>query len=256
MGLPEHVRRLWSAMDHLSASVAPTPWGAVVTDGRYPLIWDTNYARVESATTMREVAAILAPALRSSGAGVFHVVMLDPEASVGLLAELSSAGHRLGWDVVMDAVAGTAPAPEHDVVELADGLELWDAVDMSFRAFGIEPETAAQLRRREADLLGRGVKRWYGVRSEGTVASIAAVLTLDGVAYIDDVATDPPARGRGFATAVVCRIVAEAAAGADRVVLLADPDAPGVIGMYERLGFREASRFASTKGPLPQATNL
>jgi ribosomal protein S18 acetylase RimI-like enzyme len=257
VGPPEHVRRLWAAIDDLSATVEPTPWGAVVSDGRYPLVWDSNYARVETPASLHEVASALTPALRASRAEVFHVVMLDPDASTALLVELSSQGHRVAWDLVMDVAAGTAPSPEHDVEELTDGPELWEAVVMSFRAFGIEPEAAAaQLRRMQGDLLGRGVKRWFGVRSGGRIVSVAALVTLEGVGYIDDVATDPGSRGRGYATAVVSEIVSRAAARTERIVLLADPDEPRVISMYERLGFREIARFASTKGPIPQGTNL
>jgi hypothetical protein len=42
-------------------------------------------------------------------------------------------------------------------------------------------------------------------------------------------------------------------AGANEIYLLADPGAPRVIAMYERLGFREVGRLASTRGPTPAA---
>ncbi len=34
-------------------------------------------------------------------------------------------------------------------------------------------------------------------------------------------------------------------------MLFADPDAPAVLRLYERLGFREVGRIAATKGPIP-----
>jgi hypothetical protein len=37
------------------------------------------------------------------------------------------------------------------------------------------------------------------------------------------------------------------------VTLLADPGAARVIAMYERLGFREAGRIVSSRGPTPAA---
>jgi hypothetical protein len=37
------------------------------------------------------------------------------------------------------------------------------------------------------------------------------------------------------------------------VMLLADPGAPRVIAMYERMGFREAGRLVSIRGPTPAA---
>jgi ribosomal protein S18 acetylase RimI-like enzyme len=97
-------------------------------------------------------------------------------------------------------------------------------------------------------------KRWFGVREGGRVVSAGTLLVLDGAAYIDDVATLPGSRGRGYASAVVRTIVQEARrAGAAEIYLLADPGAPRVIAMYERLGFREVGRLASTRGPTPAA---
>ena len=34
-------------MDALLARVEPAPWGAVVADPRFPLIWDANHARID-----------------------------------------------------------------------------------------------------------------------------------------------------------------------------------------------------------------
>lgn len=257
MNLPEHIRRLWAGMDEMFAVVEPTPWGAVVTDARYPRIWDANYARVERPASLADVASALEPALRAAGAEVFHVVVFDPVGSTSLLTELSSRGHRLGWDMVLQARSGSADAPRHEVEILPDGPELWDAVTTSLDVFGIEPDEAvAQLRAIETDVMLPGGKRWYAIRDAGRVVSIAALLTIDGVGYIDNVATVPQARGRGFASDLVRAIVRDAAAGSQRTVLLADPDEPRIVEMYRRLGFSEAGRLASTKGPIPQLTNL
>ena len=82
MRTAHHVQRFWGAMDALFADVAPTPWGAVVTDGRFPRVWDANYARVDAAgVRLDDVAEALLPALRASGADMFHVVAFDPEGS-------------------------------------------------------------------------------------------------------------------------------------------------------------------------------
>ncbi|MFN8232070.1 MAG: hypothetical protein U0V56_00825 [Actinomycetota bacterium] len=50
MPLPDRVLRFWRALDAHFGSVLPTTWGAVVTDGRFPAIWDANYARVDVAS--------------------------------------------------------------------------------------------------------------------------------------------------------------------------------------------------------------
>jgi ribosomal protein S18 acetylase RimI-like enzyme len=147
----------------------------------------------------------------------------------------------------------------HKVHEVSPGPELWNAVEASLALLGDEPkEAVAQIRAIETDVLAPGGKRWFGVRDDaGELVSLAALLVLAGVGYVDNVATLPRARGRGMASAVTAHAVGEAAAqGVRQVFLVADPDATEVVRMYERLGFRTAVRLASTRGPVPQSTNL
>ncbi|MGZ8570923.1 MAG: GNAT family N-acetyltransferase [Actinomycetota bacterium] len=260
MPVPDHVHRFWLALDELFARVRPTRWGAVITDGRYPRIWDTNYARIDVADdSLRsaDIEAELLPALHDAGASTFHVVSFHPDHTAALLAELSSRGHRLSWDLVMNAgrsrtIGPTAPSVE--IEELPPDDELWTSVAASFALFGVDPgEAVEQLRGIERDVLAPGGKRWFVIRDEtGAIASLAALLTLEAVGYIDNVATFPHARRRGYAAALTARIVHEArAADAEDVCLFADPDDDAVVRLYRGLGFEEAGRLASTRGPLP-----
>lgn len=254
-------RSFWRALDGLFADVHPTPWGAVVTDGRFPSVWDANYARVEAASpgpVAAEVERALVPELRRVGSSTVHVVSLDPASTTRLLSELSTRGHRLEWEVVMETGSSTAGDSRVAVEEVPPGPELWDAVRETLGLFGTSraaPDVVDQLQRIERDVLAPGGKRWFGARGEdGRLASIAALMVLDGVAYVDNVATLPHARGRGLASAVTSHLVREAlTAGAITTCLLADPDRPEVIRLYEGLGFRESGRIASTRGPLPPA---
>jgi ribosomal protein S18 acetylase RimI-like enzyme len=257
MPIPDHLHRFWRAADALFGAIRPTWWGAVVTDGRFPAIWDTNYARIDAAApelSFEELAGVLLPELRAIGAETFHVVSFQPEETTALLAELSSRGHRLGWDVAMDLAEASSATPDARVEELDVDDALWERVQDSMELFGVEgADATAQLRRIEQDVLAPGGKRWFGVRDDGLVVSMAALVLLEGVGYVDNVATFPEARGRGYASAITVRISDEArAAGADHVCLFADPEDAPVVRMYERLGFREVGRLASTKGPLPQ----
>jgi ribosomal protein S18 acetylase RimI-like enzyme len=87
--------------------------------------------------------------------------------------------------------------------------------------------------------------------ADGSIVSLAALLLLEGVGYVDNVATFPSARRRGFASALtrhVARVAFEE--GASTTCLLTDPDAPKLVRLYRRLGFREAGRIASTRGPV------
>ncbi len=271
MAIPEHVIRFWRALDELVGTVAPTRWGAVVTDTRHPAIWDANYARVDLPVEdlgMAELEDALIPRLRAAGATTMHVVCFHSDRARNLLAELSRHGHRLGWDFVME-LADPQPAPSGDpsadVDELSPGAELWARVHEAMELFSVKSADAvAQLRSIEEDVLSPAGKRWFGVRGpDGEIASLAALALLEGVGYVDNVSTVPHARGRGYATAVTARVATEAlGAGAEHVFLFADPDDRRAVGIYERLGFRGIGRLASTRGPIPgvpaadQSTNL
>ena len=106
--------------------------------------------------------------------------------------------------------------------------------------FGAEPgEALEQFRTLERDVLAPAGKRWFGVvDQDGAVQSLGALVVLGGVGYMDNIATFPPFRGRGLASAVTATIAREARrAGANHVFLLADPGGLRDRPMYERLGF-------------------
>src|SRR5438445_5568686 len=105
MPIPHHFHEFWQGLDEILGGVRPTWWGAVVTDPRFPRVWDANYARIDvAAAGLRadDIEIELVPALAEAGAAVMHVVSFHPEENAGLLAELSARGHRLGWDLLMD----------------------------------------------------------------------------------------------------------------------------------------------------------
>ena len=121
----------------------------------------------------------------------------------------------------------------------------------SLALFGDPADAIVQLRAIETDVMAPGGNAGSAIREGGRIVAIAALLVLEGVGYVDNVATEPAARGRGYASALTAHAVRAARGSADRVVLLADPDEPAVVRMYERLGFREVGRLASTRGPIP-----
>jgi ribosomal protein S18 acetylase RimI-like enzyme len=256
MPVPEHIHRFWKALDERLFHAEPTWWGAVVTEARFPAIWDLNYARIDAAApdlTLREVAGALLPALAEGGTDTFHVVSFSPEETTGLLVELSTLGHTLSWDLVMDLTTEpTVVAADVHVEPLEPGEELWSRVEESLGLFGNDPAASQQLRSIEEETFAAGHKRWLGVRDdEGVIVALAALVLLEGVGYLDNVATFPQARGRGLASSIVTRAIELAyEAGADHVSLFADPDTAPVVRMYEQLGFREVGRLPSTRGPV------
>jgi ribosomal protein S18 acetylase RimI-like enzyme len=256
MPIPDHVVRFWRAADELAGTVTPTWWGAIVIDPRIPQIWDANYGRVDLPNVdvaAADVEAELVPALRTAGVGTLHVVSFYPEYHHALLADLSTRGHRLSWDLVMDLAEPSAYRSDVVVEELHLDAALWPRLTQSFALFGVTGAGEADQLRRLEERLTDGGKRWFGVRdTDGFVVSLAALLVLDGIGYVDNVATFPEARRHGYASAITARIALEArSAGAEHVILLVDPDALAVVRMYERLGFRDVGRLGSTRGPLP-----
>ena len=259
MTVPPQVLRFWRALDDRLASVMPTRWGAVVTDGRFPAIWDANYARVDAdveGLTALEIERELLPALSAAGAEVEHVVAFHPHATPTVLADLSSRGHRLSWDAVMTWEGDPA---ERRATASVDAVDLdhdgWRDVRASLAGpFGIEDgDPLEQLMRLERDVLAPAGKRWFGVRVGDRFVSLAALLVLADVAYVDNVATDEAFRGRGYASAVTRLIVAEAQReGVETIFLLADPDEAPTVRLYERLGFGRVGTIGSTRGPIPR----
>ncbi len=236
MPLPAHFIAFWRALDDLVARVRPVWWGAVVTAPRFPAVWDANYARVD------------APGLDLRAVDV-EIELLPALAKVG-----ADRGHHLTWDLLMDLDEDPAGDGGVKTEELALDPELWPRIEASLTLFGVSSEVRPQLVSLEREALGPMGKRWFGVRDrKQSVVSMASLILLEGVGYVDHVVTFPRWRGQGFASAITARICREARdAGAAHVSLLADPDASAIVSMYERLGFRRSGSLASTRGPVPQ----
>jgi GNAT superfamily N-acetyltransferase len=248
---PPPIARFFAANEALLERMEPTWWGAVVTDRRFPNVYDLNYARVDRALPdlrLNDVEGPLLPALSASGAGHFHVVVFEPDACARLLDDLQRAGHVLYWDSVMEHRAGAMHRmpPGHPVRELdPSDDELWILQDLLFREFGVsDPEARRQLVSWARDVLAPAGRRWFGVELDGRVAGVGSVQVQAGLGYVDDVLTLPPHRRRGVATSIIRRLVAEArGAGAERVLLLSDD--PDPTRLYRALRFEEVGRVAS-----------
>jgi len=235
--------RLFTALDERLVRVQPTPWGAVVTDPRYPAIHDVNYARVDdgSGVTLADVEAALVPALHASGASQLHMATFDPVGSRPLLDELEAARARFTYDTAM-RFAGPGPEPPGagHIVEEIDRIDdaFWAEQRAVLPELDIRGDVLEQYLDWQRDVLVPFGKRGFVVREQGRLVGTGALVAHDGVAYVDDVVTVPDARRRGVARALVTRIVSEGLRAAEEVFLLADE--PDPIRLYGRLGFVEA----------------
>jgi ribosomal protein S18 acetylase RimI-like enzyme len=245
--------RFWHALDAALERVVETPWGAVVTDRRFPSIWDVNYARVDAErddVTLEEVQETLTPELERSGSRWEHVVCFFPERQTGLIAELGMRGNRLSWDVVM-AYQGRPPEPPGIDVEevVSPDAAFWANVRTSLSEFDVtEREALDQLDRLEREVALPDGKRWFAIRSSpgGPPLALGALIPHEGVGYLDHIVTFPAARRRGLGSAMVDRIVGVALRdGAEHIYLLADRGGKPA-DLYRRLGFSEVAYLASS----------
>ena len=167
--LPEHIVRFWRALDLCFGRVEPTWWGAVVTDPRFPAVWDVNYARVDVAAddlSLEEIETALAARAPRRRGHVEHVVSFHPEATAGLLDQLEARGHRLTRDLVME-VDGDPPDDGLRRVERSRATpSLWRSVEGRSACSASTSTIVAQLAAIERDVLAPSGKRWFGVRDE------------------------------------------------------------------------------------------
>ncbi|MCI0636105.1 MAG: GNAT family N-acetyltransferase [Actinobacteria bacterium] len=251
MDEPEPLFAFFGAQDALFERVEPAWWGAVVSDARFPAVQEANYARVETAEPvgLAEIEAAMLPALAGTRSRRSHVVVFRPDEQTDLIAEASTRGDRITFDLVMviDPAAATPAAVADQLVSIDEAF--WSEHRASLRLFDIHDEDALdQLQAIERDLTVPAGRRWFVRRGGGRDArpdALAALLVLEGVGYLDHVVTFPEVRGRGHAEALTRTAVAEAAGmGAERVYLLAEPGSPAV-RIYERVGFERAGHLAS-----------
>jgi GNAT superfamily N-acetyltransferase len=238
--------------------IVPFPFGRALFNDTFPSVWDLNVLRVdepESAT----VDALAAEAERLHGAaGQRHrrVAVRDEEAG----ARLEAGFRALGWDadrfVIMAWRGGGARGGDTAIVE-----EVEPAAQRSLRAraAALEPwadseETVSMVLDAGRLFARAGRARHFAVRVDGEVVSAADLYSDGRTAQVEDVVTGPEHRGRGYASAVVLRAVAEATqTGHDLVFLIAD-DADWPKELYVQLGFAPLGRkWTFLRRPAPAA---
>ena len=249
--------RLFAARDGLLERYEPTPWGAIVADARFPLIYDANYARVDRDSPPLTAGALmdaLAPALEAAGCPQLHVVLMDAVASSRLLPRLETLGGETARDTVMRHELGAPARPSHPVEEVRSFDDrFWGEVRATVPGLGlVDPAIMQrfvdQFVRWERQVLVPGGQRWFRVRMDGETAGLGALFVAGDAAYVDDVFTFERFRRRGVAGALVLRLVEEARrAGARDIMLLADE--PDPIRLYGSLGFAPAGEIVNWQRP-------
>jgi len=248
-------QRYFTATDERLRNVEPTWWGAVVTDERFPDVYDLNYARVTTSSpdlTLGDVWRELESALRRTRSRHVQIVVLDPDGAPRLVEQATAAGLRLSSDTVMELRGATPPPDAGDLPQVEeDDPEAPEFADLLRRAYAefevTQEHVVEQLLRWNREVLAPSGRRYFVVRMDGDVAGTGALHLAGGVAYVDDIVTFAAYRRRGVASAIIRRLIAEAGeVGAEATFLLADQ--PGPMKLYRSLGFEETGRVHGLLG--------
>jgi ribosomal protein S18 acetylase RimI-like enzyme len=221
--------------------VEPFRFGTAVFTPELPLRHDSNYLLVETVSRNTSAAELIEEAERVQGtAGLEHRLLFFRDAALGerFAPDLVELGWRRDRHVIMAQQRPPERALDTRIVSEVREADLREARERQIRSYPWgTPEVARQLldAKRRIPIEAR----FFAVLADEAVASYAD-LYLDGeIAQVEDVATMPEHRGRGYASAVVLRAVEEArGGGAELVFLVADAeDWPKEL--YRRLGFDE-----------------
>jgi GNAT superfamily N-acetyltransferase len=244
-------------MSELNQMCRRTRWGAVVSDSRFPLVWDANHAAIlEDAPdlTVHEIRAELHPALDRARAPFEHIELWEPMESPALRALRRDREPRpADIDFVFEGPAPPSLKVDLDIREVAEpDDEFLDWYRVSRNEFGgnLSGEVLDQLLRRDLVVFVPSGLRWFVAFVDGERAGFASLISLGDVGYIDGVVTMPPFRRRGIATATVTRAVQAGLSDGDVLVHLLAEGNGGPRALYERLGFRSWGRVESFTGRL------
>lgn len=229
-----------------AAEVADVPGGVAVADPTFRHSYDDNRLLLSEPVDAGTVAGTARRVGRAAGWRRAAATLRWPGAEP-VARELAARGWEAEELLIMARETGPAPGgPLADVVPQTEVHPLWER---SWRALGCTDEEIAELVGREfRNDLAVAVTD-AAVREGGRVVA-AGQLRVDGAtALVDSVLTDPSARGRGYADAVLRRLLDLAGeAGTDLTVLEARAvDWPR--HWYARCGFHEVGSVWEVLAP-------
>jgi ribosomal protein S18 acetylase RimI-like enzyme len=226
--------------------IIPFRFGRAYFNDSFPQVWDLNYLLVEEAKPLDPGELAAEAELLHTDAGHAHrrVEVVSDAVAVPLERFFRRIGWRIDRELIMAYrgpgdrqadTAGVEEVPDEDLRPLREEIartEPWATDEQVVQ----EVLDAGGLQRME------GNARSFTVRADGIPVAAADLYTDGRVAQVEDVATLPAHRGRGYASAIVSRAVEEGlAGGADLVFLVADEnDWPK--DLYMRLGFETVGR--------------
>ncbi|HEX2097427.1 MAG TPA: GNAT family N-acetyltransferase [Solirubrobacterales bacterium] len=166
-------------------------------------------------------------------AGILAWTVWVPDEDRATAALLAGRGHRLDAEpraMALELTDLAAAPPDPQGVVAREG-EAAVAAELNDRAYGYGPDGF------RAGLREQTTIRWHAAYAGGEPVSCVGVIEVGDDACVTGVATPPEHRGRGTASWLLCRALAEARERGVRTASLQATKAGAPI--YERLGFRD-----------------
>ena len=233
----ELTRRL---QDRCAVVREPFEWGTFLSNPDLPLVWDLNFARIESddAPEPREIVEVVQRLPWPEGARHRKITVDDEVVGRRLAPGFASLEWQVGRLLYM-ALTGEPPAPPLVPVREMSAEERADALVGFLPQLGTKPDSLPQIIASRRVVEGSIEVRRFGAFVEGEAASMCELYLEGGTAQIEDVATAERFRKRGLSTAVVLKAIdAALVAGSEFVFLIADAD-DWPKQMYAKLGFED-----------------
>jgi ribosomal protein S18 acetylase RimI-like enzyme len=235
-----------TSADMAGSRTEPFRFGTAVFTPERPLRYDSNYLLVEKVPDGVTAAELAEEAERVQGAaGLPHRFLFfrDPRLAERFAPDLVESGWRFERHVLMAHRRSAERETDTSIVAEVTADVIRAARERQIRSYPWgTPDVAQQLLDAKAHIPVE--TRFFAVLVDGGIASYADLYLDGGIAQVEDVATIPEHRERGYASAVVLRAVEEArAAGAELVFLVADAD-DWPKELYRRLGFDEIGENA------------
>jgi GNAT superfamily N-acetyltransferase len=238
-----------------STSVRRFELGTAFFNDQLPRVYDRNFLLVTEPDADPKALTRAADRLLG-GAGLIHrkVVFENETAGRRTVGALGGRGweyRRLSIMVYRQSANAGAPAAAPEASEV-DRVALLPALETMIRmepweAGDTDEDVIRQLSAADAELERAVSQRCFARLVDGRVVSSCRLYSDGSVAQIEDVATLPTHRQRGYADAVMAKATSEASAAHDLVFLTA-VDGRWVKRWYERLGFEQIGlRYEATR---------
>jgi GNAT superfamily N-acetyltransferase len=240
----ERIHRFEREIELAGTETVESRLGAGVLTPELPRRHDSNYLLLDRAVNAYEAIGEADRIL--GGAALAHRVILtfDDQLAWRLMPEFQALGWLFNRHVLMVQRRRPEKRADLSIVREVDESALRPGRMQAILAqpWGT-PELARQLLDSKVFLAERAQTRFFAVEVNDEIVAWSDLYVAQGVGQVEDVATEPEHRGKGYATAVVLHAVDEARlAGADLVFLVAD-DHDWPKKLYARLGFDPIGRI-------------